>query len=274
MQRMLITIAVAVTVLAVGAVMAVTIMNRDNQPAATTADEQPGGPGTARRAANTPTEPVADTRGAGAAKVDTAKSPGDQTVDTATKPTEPVDETKATEVGDNEDVKARIATLVNSLSEEEERELLRQLGQRRAEKWMETQKYSLPTDFRLRGLRWQNKGQLKLSDAQQQQVTQFGEVMKPRIEAALQNVWAREAELREQANTLREEGREDEMRAVFEQLGELNRQSNDIKQELDTEFRAMLGQILTAEQMEVINSGSQVHYFSTRDGGGGVIAPR
>jgi len=151
------------------------------------------------------------------------------------------------------DTRTRISALLDGLSKEEQEELNRQLRDRRMRQWREQQKYALPSEDWLRVLRYRRDGALKLNEVQQQQIDEFREIMKPKIDAALQGIWAQEADLRNQARTMAEAGQSQEAIAVQQQLGELRRQTAEAKRQVDEEFQAMLQGILTPDQTAEIN---------------------
>lgn len=249
MHRVLVGLAIAVGVLAIGAVVAVAVLShrdaRDlsgEMPAAADIEKSVGGiavplPG-AEEAPPVPPEarPVA---------VPIESPPADA-------PREPVD------AGD--DTAERVATIIESLSDEQEQALLQELQQRRMRRWRDAQKYRLPSGQRLYALQWYQGGKHKLNETQKARIKQFDEILRPKTETALQEMWNQEADLRQGIRDLNADGRREEARGLSQDLQPLRRDIRDAKNALDVEYKEMLRQVLTTEQMEYVESNPATRY--------------
>lgn len=157
----------------------------------------------------------------------------------------------------DDDVKTRVAALIDSMTDEELREFDRQ---RRSARWQERRERSrraLPADHRLRTLgrlrgRYED---LQLNEAQETLIANFREVVTPRLELALQDVWAQKDAVRKEAGELKEQGLTEEAKVVWQRYGELSRQERDIKDDINQQYLTMLGGVLTDEQMTYVEKG-------------------
>lgn len=265
MYRMLLGLVVVVVVVAVGAVAAVWFMSgRDDiahSPSVPAESQVPAEPHPVVAADDSPPDmplPVVEMK----PKVVEPK---------AAEPSEPepavAEEPPFVEPG-GEDVSARVSAILDSLTEEEQHALMREMGRRRMERWREEQKYRLPVDNRLTMLRWHRQGAVKLSEGQEQQVEQLRETMKPRIDAALEPYWAQEEELRRQVTSLYQEGRAEEAKVISQDLIAVSKQIHEAKESLNEQYRQLLAGVLTAEQAEVLDQQQQNTFFFNVPGGG------
>jgi hypothetical protein len=246
MHRVLVGLAVAVAVLAIGAVVAVALLGNGDpgdlpQDAPLVVD------------AGESSEEVVDVRPS-----ETEEPTPDVPIvqEGMTPPVEmpPIDEPGASQAA--EDATAdRVAAIIDSLSEGEEQALARELQQRRIRRHRDIQKYRLPSGQRLYVLQ-RYTGKQKLDDTQKARVAEFDEIMRPKIEAALQGMWDENADLLRQIRGFSAEGRSDEVTMLHRDLISLNKEIRDAKSTLDVEYKEMLRQVLTVEQMEFVEAGS------------------
>jgi hypothetical protein len=255
MHRILVGLAVAVAVLAIGAVVAVALLgNGDNgdlpndAPLVVDAGEPTG---------EVVDVPLAETE---EAMPDVPIVQEDMTPPVEAPPVDKSGESPAAEDAADGDTADRIAAIVDSLSEEEEQALVRELQQRRMRRHREIQKYRLPSGQRLYSLQWYKRGEYKLDDTQKARVEEFDEIMRPKIEAALQGMWSQETDLRQQITDLRAEGRREEVQMLYKDLGRLNKEIRDVKSDLDVEYNGMLRRVLTADQMAFMEASSATRY--------------
>jgi len=259
MYRMLIGLAVVVILVVVGSILAVVYLGGGSADVA-----EPDGPPVADQPAGQPVEEPSKPVPAVLPEV-TVKPKAEPEAD-APKPEVPEPEPVVVDPPADADVKTRIAALLDSLSGEEVGELGRQLGERRRREWQERRRRMLPSDGRLQMLRWRRDDNLRLNEAQEQKIVELRAIMNPKIEVSLQDIWAQEEELTQQVRTLYSEGRQDEARAIQEQLRDLRTQSNAAKAQLDVEYTQLLGSVLTPDQMAEINRMGQRGQGSGRRG--------
>ena len=237
MPRFLVIIAVVAVSLAVGAVIAVAVVKMGGEPAQPPA-ETPRATVAAEPADEEPSVPIpAVTRRPKAPK---------PAVD-ATQPAEPGDAAALEAPADDERV-ARFRDMVANMSSDDRQLLMREIMRQRGREMAERRKYDLPSDRRLRRLERTRDDNLRLTDAQREQIDAIRDTYKPQLDAQLQDIWAQQAELREDAMALMSEGKRDEARALFEQMNELNQQADQLKAPLDEQYKAALASILTPEQ--------------------------
>ena len=243
MHRILLGGVLAVVVLTVGGVVVVAVLNgRDAETPTPSTAAQPSS-----AIAETPEieepelpelpEPVAAPPAEAETKVSAAA--------TASQPDASAEE--------SDDVRQRMATLLDTLTDEERGALVREHMRRRRAAWIERRKYALPTDRKLRGLDRLDDA-LKLSEVQRAQIEALQATFKPQIEMALQDVWARQSELRQRMRDLWEAGQREEAGALREQFSSLREESGEIKAELDTKYTESLVGILSAEQIEAMTT--------------------
>ena len=254
MHRILVGVAVVAVVLAVGAVVLVALHSTEEpettpKPPETTEVAEPGAPivlteTPARKARRVATK---DEAKAGEKDKVAAAAGG------------------APEVAAGEGTDGKVNRILADLNNEEQQALMRAMGRRMGEQRREQQRYDLPSDRRLRRLERSRDETLRLSDAQREQIEAVRSVMKPKIEAAMQGIWAKQEELQGQVSQLREEGKRDEIRAVFEQYGPLREQANELQAPLDEEYKTSLSAILSPEQTQALE---QQGGGESRDRGG------
>lgn len=150
----------------------------------------------------------------------------------------------------------KVNRILADLNDEERRALMRAMGRRMGEQRREQRRYDLPSDRRLRRLERTRDETLRLSDAQREQIEALKGVMKPKIEAAMQGIWAKQEELRERASQLMEEGKREEARAVWQEYGPLREQTNEVQAPLDEEYKTSLSAILSPEQTQALEQQS------------------
>ncbi len=229
--------AVAVVVLAVIAIAAVAVLNSKDTEVATpspypspiTEAPEPEEPDLPK-----PPSPVA-ARPVGTQPEVTAAAP-------APEPDAPVEEVP--------DVRERMVKLLDSLSDEERKVLGGEMWRRAKQAKREYYKYALPTDHKLLVLSKLGDG-LQLTDAQWAQVKELKEAFKPQIEVAMQNVWAREAEVGKTVRELWEAGEQEAATTMkAEEYMPLHEEMAEIKAELDIQYNERLAGILTPEQIK------------------------
>ena len=240
MHRILLGGVIAVVVLAVGAVVAVVLNGRDTETPMPSTAAQPASAMAEKPEVDEPdfpelSEPVTAPPAEAEPKVSAAA--------TTSQPD------AATEEGG--DVRQRMATLLDSLTDEERQALVREHMRRRRDAWIERRKYSLPTDGKLRRLDRLDDA-LKLSEVQRAQIEAAQATFKPQIEMALQDIWAQQSDLRQRMRDLWEAGQREEAGALREQASSLREESGEIKAELDAKYTESLAGILSAEQIEAM----------------------
>jgi Spy/CpxP family protein refolding chaperone len=250
MHRILIGAAVGVVVLAAGAV-GVVVWHRANRP--------PAPQGEVSQAAVAPAEtpepepaPVAPRRRRPSPQPqETPKSPAAVPVATDTEATTvaPVAETAS-----NPSLDEKINGILNSLTREEQEALMRAISQRAMQERAEQRRYELPSDRRLRVLERNRNAALRLSDVQRQQIDALKESLKPKIDAATSQLRQQQETLREQVGQLMSSGDREAARALFEQMGDLRRQSEQATAPIDEEYKTALSGILTPEQQEAVTA--------------------
>jgi len=158
----------------------------------------------------------------------------------------------APEVAASESIDNKVNRILADLNDDEQRALMRAIGRRQMERRREQRRYDLPSDRRLRRLERSRDETLRLSDAQREQIEDLKSVMKPKIEAVMQEIWAKQDELRERASQLMEEGKREEARAVWQEFGPLRELSNEVQAPLDEEYKTSLSAILSPEQTQAL----------------------
>lgn len=252
MHRAIIAVAVVVALLAIGTVAAVSVFAPGRGPNEPDAEREANSATEARsseRRRATPRRLVTRSETPAPAATPVAAQ---EIAEEASAADEPIGEEDLELLPQDEDVRTRVAALLDSLTEEEQRELGRLLRDRRMSEWRERRQRMLPSDMRLMGLRYYQGGAHQLSEGQQAQVEALRGQMEPRLQASLEGIWARQQELRDQAQTLASEGRQEEAQALFEQLGQLRQQENEVRQQLDQDYKQMLTGVLTPDQMQIL----------------------
>lgn len=259
MPRVLIGLVVAVVVVAVGAIVVLAMRDGEpSSPAAPSSSVQSAAPVSQDDGAAESPSPVAEAA-AQTRPVEPAKP-------AAVAPTAPNPEAApATEVAA---VDAKVARVLDSLSDEEVQALTRELGRRQMRKWQDQVKYQLPSSMKLYGLQWHNRGAYKIDEAQRVRITQIEESLKPRLDASLQTYWDQETALREQMMTAQSSGRSDDLRPLYEQMQQVQQQISTVKTDLDKEYRELLRGVLTPEQMEYLESNQGLVIQSYNGGSG------
>lgn len=116
-------------------------------------------------------------------------------------------------------------------------------------------KYRLPSTYKLLRLGRAADADLRLTDHQKQQITLLTKAMKPRIEEALKDVWARRQKVQRDLQDAVADRNDQEIKTNGTRYTILVGQENRIRQDvLDKQFREMLHDVLTAEQMEILTS--------------------
>lgn len=165
------------------------------------------------------------------------------------------DEFDALEDGGDASARDRMRGLLASLTDEERRALMREMRHERMEEFRERQRYQLPTDNRLRMLSWRGRrddNNLAPSEAQQAQINAIQEGIRPQVEARLQSLWGRQQEIFSEARALREAGQGEQAREAYGEMGEINRQIQEVKQEIDQTYQQQLATILSPEQLKAL----------------------
>ncbi|MBN2584358.1 MAG: Spy/CpxP family protein refolding chaperone [Planctomycetes bacterium] len=252
MHRILIGVAVAVVVLAVGAIVTVAWLRpsdtKTTQPVAVAPAET----------TEVETEPVRRTRPA--ARPAAAPAESDEEPPAIGDAPPPDDMNPAAAGGENMDEK--IKAILDTLTEDEQRALMRAMAGRMMRDRMEQRRYDLPSDRRLRVLERGRNEAIRLSDVQRDQLNALKENLKPKIDAAMSDIWQKQEQLRQQGMQLMSEGKRDEARTLFEQMNELRQQGEQAMAPIDEEYKVALSGILTPEQQEAVNSAE------TSDDGG------
>ncbi|NIA21091.1 MAG: hypothetical protein GWP05_03760 [Anaerolineaceae bacterium] len=116
-------------------------------------------------------------------------------------------------------------------------------------------KYRLPSTYKLLRLGRAADADLRLTDHQKEQITLITEAMKPKIEEALKDVWARRQKVQQDMQAAVADRNDQEIQANRSRYTQLVGQGNRIRQDvLDKQFQDMLREVLTAEQMEILTS--------------------
>jgi len=117
-------------------------------------------------------------------------------------------------------------------------------------------KYRLPSTYKLQRLGRAADPDLRLTDHQKEQIDRLNETMKPKIDQALKEIWARRKKVQEDLRAAIVERNDQEIKVNRSRYTRLFGQENKIRQDvLDKEFRAMLRPVLTADQMEILAGG-------------------
>jgi hypothetical protein len=168
--------------------------------------------------------------------------------------------------------------LVKGLSGDQEEKLTRLLNERAMKRMMEEAKYRTASSWRIDMLSRQGKPELRLSDAQKQQLKQAREALKPRMDAALGSYWTRSDELTkaisenfkggamtpEQVTQIQEKNQ-----PLYAELNLIRQQTVPLQQQLDQEFLAAANTILTPEQQKAVTEMGQGWTWSGSAAGGG-----
>jgi len=237
MSRTLIVAVIAVVVLAVGAAVALGVNSGREPPVVATVPADPAPESSpATPAESLPKMQVPERR----------VNPSASAPATVSKPTPEAS-------GTAEDLEAAAKQDVASMSEEKRRAYERALAARRMQEMQERRKYELGSDRSLRRL--DRDENLRLSEAQWQQINALRDSYKPKIDQAVGALYAQQAELMSQMGPMmgrggggNEGGNEEDRRAVFEQMRQLGQQIQEAKAPIEAEYKAALSTILTAEQ--------------------------
>ena len=258
MPRVLIILVAVVVLLAAGAIGVLAMRGQSPTPPAA---PLPAPPVAALPQQDESPAPVAQNR--------PAPQPAEPT---AAAPVEAVAEPALPEDSASPDAKA--AALLDSLSEEETQAVMREMGRRQMRKWQEQMKYQLPSDMKLSGLQWHDRGAHKLDEAQRARIKQLNDSFKPRLEGTLEANWDQENALREQITAAQAAGRIDEIRPLMEQMLQVHQQINAVKGDLDKEYRELLRSVLTPEQMGYLESNQGYTVQSWGGPAGGPVNTR
>ena len=259
MQKWLVGVAVAAIILAVGVVGAMTYFGGSGHTMkAPVAQVEP----TPAPEDAVPAEPPAPAPAA-KPKLAKASAKSDKKADVAADPAPAADAPKS-------DAAEKASKLLDSLSPEVQDELMRQMRDRQMARFREQRKYQLPSSWRIQALNFRGGRDpaLKLNDAQQQQLAAVNELMKPKIEAALSDYWAKEEQLRQQMDAVQAAGRADEAEALRLQLRDTRTQMDAARNDLDKDYRQMLTSVLTPEQLKALDATPQFGDGNRGPGGG------
>jgi Spy/CpxP family protein refolding chaperone len=246
MPRYLVVLVVGVVVLAIGAVAVLATLGkggaRDASPGASVSEEfdrsAEAGQSVGRSKQASPDPGRAET---------TESAPRAATLEVA-------NPEEATPPAEAADPSAWAVAYLDTLSEDRQEALQKELWRRQMKKAQEQFKYQMPTDMRLYGLEWHNRGANKLDDSQKSRIRQLAESFRPRLDAALQTMWAEDAALNEQMATAGRDGRHEEIRALVERRQQIMQQISAAKADLDKEYRESVRSILTPEQAEYLDT--------------------
>lgn len=155
------------------------------------------------------------------------------------------------------ELRAKVRAILRKLTPTEQEEMARQLQELQTRKAREQAKYALPSQQKLQELDKLSGGALKLSDFQRQQIQALNADMKPKVTGALSPFWDQDAQLSQQRRALESAGRGGETGAIAQELRDLRKQRDAVKQALDWEYRQMLAAVLTPEQLAAIGGGSR-----------------
>lgn len=146
-------------------------------------------------------------------------------------------------------LRARIKSLLKTMTPAEQEEMARQLRDLEKKKAAEQAKYALPSQQKLQDLGSKNPAQ-KLTDYQQQQLSAINATMQPRIMAALTPLWNRDAQLRQTVRALDNSGQAGLADPLRQEIRDLGRQRDAAKNSLDKDYRQMLSGVLTPDQQQ------------------------
>jgi len=149
---------------------------------------------------------------------------------------------------------AKVAGVLDSFSEDEFQALQKEMGRRQMRKGQDQMKHQLPSDTMLYGLQWHNGGAIKLDEAQKASIQQISDGFRPRQDAALKAAWEQDAAIRDRIAAAESGGRQEEIRGLIEQMQQSQQQIVAVHAALDKEYRELLRGVLTAEQMEYLES--------------------
>lgn len=251
MHRPLIFAAVAAVSLALGAVVAIAVMNATREP-----HPPPPGP-PAPTVAEVPAEeaevempmPLPTPRPSRRVTV----RPGQEVGKAAGEAAAAEGAAGETETGGvTEDRGAEMRQLLESMSDDDRRALIREFFRMQGQQRMEQRRYEMPSDRRLRRLERTRDENLRLTDAQQQQISSIRESYKPQLDTLLGDIWVKQADLREQAMEIMQSGgsRED-AQGIWDQVRQLGEQADQIKAPLEAEYQTAVSSLLTPAQLEV-----------------------
>jgi len=274
MTRTLVVVAVAAVVVAVGVVIAVTLIGPKKADQAVVPSAPQGGGAESTVATTTP----AGDQGSGSARAPspdtrsrTTKRPAETPRSTGgTAPTPPV-ETATTS--------ANLESFVSGLNQEQEQKLWQLLSRRQMERARRQAQYSLPSEWRVQALNWQKQPELKLNEGQQQQINGVKEALKPRLEAALREVWARNDQISEELQQISAAQatagdpelaayKKEQMERLYREMSELNQRAMELKKPFDDEFVSSVTGLLTPEQVKSIESVGKGYGERGQVGGG------
>ncbi|MBN2583915.1 MAG: hypothetical protein JXL80_12680 [Planctomycetes bacterium] len=158
----------------------------------------------------------------------------------------------------SDDVKKRIGDLLATLSQDEKNEVLRQISQERRDKYREEYRYRLRTQAVVENLKWQRDEILRLTDLQSQQINGIIEPMRPRMKDSLAVLWTREGELRQEIAQLFRQGRREEIGPLNDELRDVLKETEEIKNQYNEELKLQLQDILTPEQLDWLKKRDNV----------------
>ncbi|MBN2583914.1 MAG: hypothetical protein JXL80_12675 [Planctomycetes bacterium] len=115
-------------------------------------------------------------------------------------------------------------------------------------------KYRLPGTYVLQQLERAVDPTLRLTDQQKAEVGRIDQAMKPKIEEALSQLWSQRDQVRsdlQKAVTDKDQAAIETLRAEYARL--YAEESRIRREQLNEQYKALLGEVLTAEQMEMLS---------------------
>lgn len=163
---------------------------------------------------------------------------------------------------ENDELRQRISAMVDQLSDEERRAMSSELRRRQMEAFRQATRTGLSSDMQLLAIT--RRPGMELSAEQQARIEELRNNMQPKVEAALAGIRSQREQIESQMRSMREQGLDTSQ--LRTQWRELRQRENEISQQLDVEYKASLSTVLSAEQLEAMNS--MPTWGGRRTGGG------
>lgn len=160
---------------------------------------------------------------------------------------------------ENDELRQRISAMIDQLSDEERRAMSNELRRRQMEDFRQATRTGLSSDMQLLAIT--RRPGMELSAEQQAQIEALRNNMQPKVEAAVADIRSQREQIEGQIRSMVEQGLDTSQ--LRTQARELRQKENEIRQQLDVEYKASLSTVLSAEQIEAMNS------VPTWGGGGG-----
>lgn len=163
---------------------------------------------------------------------------------------------------ENDELRQRVSAMVDQLSDEERRAMSSELRRRQMEAFRQATRTGLSSDMQLLAI--SRRPGMELSAEQQARIEELRNNMQPKVEAALAGIRSQREQIESQMRSMGEQGLDTSQ--LRTQWRELRQRENEISQQLDVEYKASLSTVLSAEQLEAMNS--MPTWGGRRTGGG------